>query len=97
MHQYILRPARKFSEYESLYMIAAVKNSFEKKVLRKRFENTQDYICIRVQLIVKIQVERQQIYKIVLHHECFSGMFRKCSDQHFGLVLAEMSGVEVFM
>ena len=84
MHQHILRPAWTFSEYESLYIIADVKNSFEKKVLRKRFENTQDHICIRVQLIVRIQVEKQQIYKIVLHHECFSGMFRKCSYQHFG-------------
>ena len=34
---------------------------------------------------VKLQIEVEQFTKIVLHHECFSEMSRKFSDQQFGL------------
>ena len=36
---------------------------------------------------VKLQFERQQFTKIVLHHECFCELFQKFSDHHFELFM----------
>ena len=66
-------------------MIATVKICLYKKVVLKVFDKCTGVYPHLSTTFIKLQLQRQQFTNIALHHDRFSGMFRKFYDQHCGL------------